>query len=75
LSKGQEVSTGSLLSEIDKLTAVKIFPSIPYKTIQFSSFDRRSTLPSKKDGSEIQMDLGGKPLPGFEMVLNRTRNG
>jgi len=65
----QEVNTGSLLRELTDLQRLTYFPDISYKTIQFSSFDRRSTIPAREGWFRNSDGFGREPLPGFEKVL------
>ena len=65
----QVVTTGSLLNEMISLNRLTDLPVIPYKTVQFSSYDRRSTLPLKSGWFRNSDGFGREPLPGFEMVL------
>jgi len=69
LSARGEVTTGSLLRRMTDMAALARFPDPPYKTIQFSSYDRRSVAPYV-DGWYANSDgFGGEPIPGFLAVL------
>jgi hypothetical protein len=45
------------------------FPEAPHKTVQFSSFDRRSIAPSQPGWFANSDGFGKEPIPGFEQVL------
>lgn len=45
------------------------FPSPAFRTVQFSSYDRRSKLPGGPDWFANSDGFGGEPIPGFEKVL------
>ena len=62
------VTTGSLFKEMDDLTALARFPEPAFRTVQFSSFDRRSSMP-EGPGWFANADGGGEPIPNFEKVL------
>lgn len=44
-------------------------PVKSYKTIQYSSYDRRSTSPADSGWFSNEDGFGGEPIPGFEKVL------
>ena len=62
------VTTGSLFEEMADLTALARFPEPAFRTIQFSSFDRRSRIP-EGPGWFANADGGEEPIPNFERVL------
>ena len=45
------------------------FPEPAYETVQFSSYDRRSSLPGGAEWFANSDGFGGEPVPGFEAVL------
>ncbi len=68
-SLAETVTTGSLLEEMTDLARLVEFPQPSYKTVQFSSFDRRSVLPSQPGWFANSDGFGKEPIPGFEKVL------
>lgn len=63
------VTTGSLFEEMADLEALARFPEPVYRTLQFSSFDRRSRTPGGPDWFANADGFGGEPVPNFEKVL------
>lgn len=63
------VSTGSLFEEMIDMVRLTYFPEPAYKTVQFSSFDRRSNLPGGPGWFANSDGFGGEPQPNFEKVL------
>lgn len=59
------VSTGSLIDELADLGRLTEMPEYSYRTIQFSSYDRRSTHPSDPGWFQNSDGFGGEPIPGF----------
>ena len=68
-SFAETVTTGSLLQEMIDLERLAEFPQPSYKTVQFSSFDRRSIMPSQPGWFANSDGFGQEPIPGFEQVL------
>jgi len=68
-SSGDAITTGSLYQEMVDLAALAEFPDPYYKTVQFSSYDRRSNLPEGPNWFANSDGFGGEPIPGFEAVL------
>ena len=66
---GSRVTTGSLYHEMVDMVGLAEFPEPAYKTVQFSSYDRRSDLPGGADWFANSDGFGGEPIPGFEAVL------
>jgi hypothetical protein len=66
---GKEITTGSLIDEMLSLQRLTEYPDVSYKTVQYSSFDRRSTVPSGKGWFTNSDGFGREPIPGFEKVL------
>ena len=64
-----QVTTGTLIEEMANLKRLAEYPSPFYNTIQFSSYDHRSTLPDAPDWFENSDGFGREPIPGFEKVL------
>jgi hypothetical protein len=63
------VTTGTLFEEMADLEALTRFPEPGYRTVQFSSFDRRSRVPAGPDWFANADGFGGEPVPNFEQVL------
>jgi hypothetical protein len=63
------VTTGSLYQEMIDLAGLAEFPDPAYRTVQFSSYDRRSNLPEGPDWFANSDGFGGEPIPGFEAVI------
>jgi len=67
----QEITMTDLLRESWDLERLSRMPTPGYKTVQFSSYDRRSTTPDKPDWFSNSDGFGGEPIPGFEKVLEK----
>jgi hypothetical protein len=63
------VTTGSLLDEMHDLAALARFPKPAYRNVQFSSYDRRSTMPEAPGWFSNADGFGGEPIPGFMKTL------
>ena len=63
------VATGSLFEEMIDMVNLTYFPAPSYRTVQYSSFDRRSNLPGGPDWFANSDGFGKEPLPNFEEVL------
>jgi len=66
---GQVITTGSLFEEMADMERLASFPTPAFRTVQFSSYDRRSNLPGGPDWFANSDGFGGEPLPNFETVL------
>ncbi|MGD2154689.1 MAG: DUF2961 domain-containing protein [Gemmatimonadales bacterium] len=66
------VTTGSLYEEMIDLVGLTKFPQPAYRTIQFSSYDRRSRLPGGPNWFANSDGFGGEPIPGFQAVLREA---
>ena len=64
-----EVTTGSVIDEMVNLDRLADIPEVPYKTLQFTSYDRRSKIPGGPDWFSNGDGFGGGPIPAFEEVL------
>ncbi len=64
-----EVTTGTLLEEMTQLEQLARWPQPAYRTIQFSSYDRRSTTAEAPGWFANADGFGGEPIPAFEKVL------
>ena len=65
----QTITFGSLVDEMIDLHRLAQYPEPGYKTIQFSSYDRRSKTPGGPDWYENSDGFGSEPIPNFEAVL------
>ena len=63
------ITTGTLFEEMVDMGSLATFPSPAYRTIQFSSYDRRSRLPGGPDWFANSDGFGREPIPNFEKVL------
>ncbi len=66
---GTSVTTGALFEEMAALDVLARFPDPPYRTVQFSSFDRRSRTPAGPGWFANADGFGGEPIPNFEATL------
>ena len=66
---GEGVTTESLLREMVDLSQLAEFPDPAFKTVQFSSYDRRSQVPGGPGWFSNADGFGGEPIPAFEAVL------
>jgi len=69
LASAEPITTGSLIGEMIDMHQLAEFPSPYYKTVQFSSYDHRSSLPGGPDWFANSDGFGGEPVPNFEKVL------
>ena len=65
------ITTVSLLNEMTDLKRLASLPDENYRTIQFSSYDRRSTSPTDSCWFSNEDGFGNEPIPGFEKVLKQ----
>ncbi len=63
------ITTGSLLAEMTDLGRLARWPVPAYRTIQFSSYDRRSTTSEAPGWFSNADGFGREPIPGFLKVL------
>lgn len=66
------ITTGSLFEEMVDMAGLSQFPEPAYRTVQFSSTDRRSRLPGGPDWFANSDGFGGEPIPNFEKVLREA---
>ena len=69
------VTVRSLLNEMTDLERLTTLDGLRYKTLQFSSHDRRSKNRSDSLWFANEDGFGGEPLPGFEKVLKEADPG
>ena len=66
----QSITTGSLIREMVDLRRLAEFPEPSYRTVQFSSYDRRSRFPSRaRLVCQLPTGSAESPSPDFEEVL------
>ncbi len=66
------ISTETLLNELVSLDRLSYIPDNQYKTVQFSSYDRRSTVPGRPGWFENSDGFGGEPVPGFIETISEA---
>ena len=69
------ITTGSLLEEMTDLGRLACWPQPAYRTIQFSSYDRRSTTSESPAWFSNADGFGRENVPAFLKVLREPRNG
>ena len=67
-----EITTGSLVREMVDMALLADFPSPAFETIQFSSYDRRSSQPGGPNWFANSDGFGGEDTPNFEAVLREA---
>ena len=65
----ETITTATLLSEMIDLERLASQSPSNYRTLQFTSYDRRSVQPDKPFWFANSDGFGGEPIPGFEKVL------
>jgi hypothetical protein len=70
-SRNEKVTTESLMDEMTDLSRLTRFPSQKYRSVQFSSYDRRSRTVNDSCWFSNEDGFGSEPIPGFEEVLVR----
>ncbi len=65
----EPVTTATLIREMVDFERLCETPEHAYKTIQFTSYDRRSQVPGGPHWFENSDGFGGAPIPPFEKVL------
>jgi hypothetical protein len=68
-SQVKAITTEDLFKDMIDMVGLTYFPDPPYRTVQFSSFDHRSTLPGGPDWFANSDGFGGEPVPNFEEVV------
>jgi hypothetical protein len=63
------VTTGTLLQEMTDFARLARWPEPAYRTIQFSSYDRRSKTSDAPGWFANADGFGGEPIPAFQKVL------
>ncbi len=68
-ARGEPITTESLVAEMVDMHNLAEFPEPAYKTVQFSSYDHRSTVPDGPNWFANSDGFGREPIPNFEAVL------
>lgn len=68
------ITTGVLLEQMSDLATLARLPKPAYRTIQFSSYDRRSTTPEAPNWLSNADGFGGEPIPNFQKTLRQQTN-
>lgn len=63
------ITTGTLFEEMIDMARLAQFPEPAFRTMQYSSFDRRSDLPGGPFWFANSDGFGKEPIPNFEKVL------
>ena len=71
LLSGQTVSTSTLLDELTDMKQLASYPSPGYRSVQYSSTDRRTVSPDKPGWFANADGFGGEPIPAFAEVLKK----
>lgn len=66
------ITTATLLEEMTDLTRLTEYSEYLYKTVQYSSYDRRSTSPDKPYWFANDDGFGNEAIPGFQQVLKEA---
>jgi len=69
VSYAASITTGSLIDEMVDMHRLTRFPKPAYKTVQFSSYDRRSSVPEGKEWFANSDGFGNEQIPNFEAVI------
>ena len=68
------ITTATVLEEMIDLGRLARWPDPAYRTIQFSSYDRRSTTSEAPGWFSNADGFGGEPIPAFLKVLRAPRD-
>jgi hypothetical protein len=69
LAAQESITTATLLDEMVDMVRLGQFPEPAFRTVQFSSYDRRSSVPGGPDWFANSDGFGQEPIPNFEEVL------
>lgn len=69
------ITTGSLIEEMVDLHRLADFPDPFYKTVQFSSYDRQTSVPGGPGWFANSDGFGSEPIPGCVEVLREPTGG
>jgi hypothetical protein len=67
----QVVTTASLIDELTDLKQLSSYPSLGFRSVQYSSTDQRSVSPDKPGWFANSDGFGGEPIPAFAQVLQK----
>jgi hypothetical protein len=67
----ETITTETLFLEMTDMRGLTYFPDPCFRTVQFSSFDRRSSVPGGPDWFANSDGFGGEPIPNFQEVLRQ----
>jgi hypothetical protein len=67
----ESITTENLFEQMIDMKGLTYFPDPPFRTVQFSSFDRRSNLPGGPGWFANSDGFGGEPIPNFQEVLQQ----
>ncbi|MCY2993373.1 MAG: hypothetical protein NTY19_36675 [Planctomycetota bacterium] len=70
-----EITIGTLLEEMSDLGRLARWPEPAYRTVQFSSYDRRSTTSESPGWFSNADGFGREPIAAFQKVLREPRDG
>ena len=68
------ITTGTLLEEMANLEGLARSPEPVYRTVQFASYDRRSTTSEDPAWFSNAEGFGREPIPNFQKVLREPRD-
>jgi hypothetical protein len=71
LYSAEPITTGSLVREMLDMQRLAELPDPYLETVQYSSYDHRSTVPGGPDWFANSDGFGGEPVPNFEAVLKQ----
>jgi hypothetical protein len=71
VTQGQLVTTASLVDELTDLRKLAEYPDPGFRSIQFSSYDRRTISPDKPGWFANDDGFGGESIPGFVEVVKK----
>jgi hypothetical protein len=69
ITQGQVVTTASLIDELTDMRKLADFPDPGFRSVQFSSYDRRTVSPDQPGWFSNSDGFGGEPVPGFLSVV------
>jgi len=68
-TQAQTITTASLAREMIDTRRLADFPDPAFRTVQFSSYDRRANLPGGPGWFANADGFGGEPIPNFEGIV------
>ncbi|WP_425398605.1 glycoside hydrolase family 172 protein [Aeoliella sp.] len=73
-SAADTVTTGTMVEEMVDLDRLSDMPEDDYKTLQFTSYDRRSSVPDGPGWFSNSDGFGGAPIPPFQDVQKKPND-